>query len=350
MRTVQPEGALLEVAAHLITRHEGGFYHCEEGDTLLSGALRAGIGLAYECNAGECGSCKVTLLDGQVRDLKPEAGGIKRRDREKGKLLACQCVPQGPCTLSFTENGEARPIIRPTRKKAVLRKVEPITHDLWEFTFQTAQAADFLPGQYVLLRLPGMDGCRSYSMSNLPNAEGIWQFQIRRTPGGAATGILFDRMQTGEACEIDGPYSSAYLRKDVSRDIVCIAGGSGLAPMLSVVRGALAEPALRDAGVHLFYGGREPPDIFALDRFDDLARQAHRIRFMPAVSCGDEALAGWQGERGYIHECVARAMRGRFQDCEFYMAGPPPMVEAARRMLILEQGVPTDRIHYDRFF
>ena len=74
------------------------------------------------------------------------------------------------------------------------------------------------------------------------------------------------------------------------------------------------------------------------------------MRFVPAVSCGDEALAGWRGERGFIHECVARALAGRFQDCEFYMAGPPPMVEAVRRMLILEQGVPNERIHYDRFF
>lgn len=349
MQAEQSGSAVLDIAEYTITRKEGGFFSCEQGDTVLSGALRAGVGLAYECNAGECGSCKVTLVSGEARDLRPDAGGIRPRDRERGKVLACQCVPEGPCTVSFREDPEAVPPIRPAVRRARLVRSEPITHDIWEFTFQTSGAAEFLPGQYALLTLPGMSERRSYSMSNLPNPEGIWQFQIRRVPGGAATEILFERMAHGEICTLDGPYSNAYLR-EVPRDIVCIAGGSGLAPMLSIVRGALEQPALGNVGIHLFYGGRRPRDLFTLDRFADLARHGQRINFIPAVSCEDDALDGWSGERGYIHDCVGRLMNGRFGDCEFYMAGPPPMVEAARRLLILEQGVATERIHYDRFF
>lgn len=349
MQAEQSNSEVLDIAAHEITRKEGGFFSCEQGDTILSGALRAGVGIAYECNAGECGSCKVTLVSGEVRDLKPEAGGIRPRERERGKVLACQCVPQGPCTVSFRADPDAVPRIRPTVRQAWFVRSEPITHDIWEFTFQTSGAAEFLPGQYALLKLPGMSERRSYSMSNLPNADGIWQFQIRRVPGGAATGILFERMTEGDVCTLDGPYSSAYLR-DAPRDIVCIAGGSGLAPMLSIVRGALAHPSFEQAEIHLFYGGRQPRDVFTLDRFADLAPHGQRINFIPAVSCEDDALDGWAGERGYIHDCVQRVMTDRFQDCEFYMAGPPPMVEATRRLLILEHGVATERIHYDRFF
>jgi len=349
MQAEQSSSALLDLAVHAITRKEGGSFPCEQGDTILSGALRAGVGMAYECNAGECGSCKVTLVSGEVHDLKPEAGGLRPRERERGKILACQCVPQGPCTVSFREDAEAVPRISPAIRQAWFVRSEPITHDIWEFTFQTAGSAEFLPGQYALLKLPGMSERRSYSMSNLPNSDGIWQFQIRRVPGGAATGILFERMAEGDVCTLDGPYSNAYLR-DATRGIVCIAGGSGLAPMLSIVRGALAQPALKDVDIHLFYGGRQPRDLFTLDRFVDLAPHARRLNFIPAVSCEGDALDGWSGERGYIHDCVGRLMGDRFQNSEFYMAGPPPMVEAVRRLLILEKGVATERIHYDRFF
>jgi len=350
MQTEPSSNASLELEAHAIERKEGGAFHCEHGDTLLSGALRAGVGISYECNAGECGSCKVTLVSGEVRDLRPEAGGIRPRERERGKVLACQCIPQGPCTVSFKEDADAAPRVTPEVRRAKYLGYQHVTHDIWEFTFQTSNPAEFIPGQYALLTLPGMSERRSYSMSNLPNSDGIWQFQIRRVPNGAATGILFEKMREGDICTLDGPYSNAYLRDDTPRDIVCIAGGSGLAPMLSVVRGALIQPKLKEVGIHLFYGGRQPRDLFTLDRFADLAPHRERINFIPAVSCDDDALGEWAGERGFIHDCVGRRLQDRFQGCEFYMAGPPPMVEAVRRMLILEQSVATERIHYDRFF
>jgi len=341
---------VLDVAMHAVTHQEGGVFQCEAGDTILSSALRAGVGIAYECNAGECGSCKVNLLSGEALDLKPDAGGIRARDRERGKVLACQCVPLGPCTVSFREDTDAIPRVPPTLRQAEFIGAEAITHDLWEFTFQTSGEAAFMPGQYALLRVPELDGRRCYSMSNLPNADGIWQFQIRRVPGGLATGVLFDRLSAGDVCTLDGPYSTAYLRTDVQRDIVCIAGGSGLAPMISIARGALADPALRGVNIHLFYGGRQPRDSFLLDRFPDLAAHSDRLHFVPAISCLEDEYTQWTGERGYIHDCMAQLMQDRFQDCEFYMAGPPPMVEATRRLLILEKEVPTERIHYDRFF
>jgi toluene monooxygenase electron transfer component len=337
--------------AATVTWNDTGSFSCVPEDTLLAAALRAGVGLPYECNAGGCGSCKVVLLDGQVNDLRPDAPGIKLRERERGKILACQCVPEGDCKIAFNEDVECRPVIKPKRRAVTLVSYRDITRDIREFCFVGEQQAEFLAGQYALLHIPGIGGTRSYSMSNTANEEGIWEFQIKRVPGGAGSGWLFDQMREGAIIELDGPYSSAFLREETKRSIVCIAGGSGLAPMVSVIRGALQSPKLLGVDIHLFYGGREPVDMFQLADFDDLSSAGSRLEITQVLSVGESEDARlWSGERGFVHECVGRLLRGRFSDAEFYLAGPPPMVEAVRRMLVLDEQVPIERVHYDRFF
>lgn len=329
--------------------NNGTSYNCHAGDTLLTGALRARLGLAYECNAGGCGSCKVILESGEVEDRMPHATGIKERERQRGKILACQCVPKSPCSISFKEDAESIPIIVPKLQEAIFLGSRQITHDLREFSFKVAEKMSFIAGQYALLSLPGMFDVRSYSMSNLENDEGIVQFIIRRVTGGTSTEILFDKLEPGEKCQIDGPYSSAYLRNDNSRPIICIAGGSGLAPMLSVIRGALASRVHVHSDLYFYYGGREPKDIFDRALFEEL-KDNPRIHLVTSVSCEFNETTEWQGQRGFIHECVEKDLANRFQESEFYIAGPPPMVDAVRRMLLLQHQVPAERLHYDRFF
>lgn len=326
-------------------------FRCAPGDTLLAGALRAGIGMPYECNAGSCGSCKITVVEGSVDDLQPNAAGIKPRERERGKRLACQCKPIGECVISFKEDVAYVPSIRPSKKKATLIQTRDITHDIREFRFKTEEKAEFLPGQYALLSLSELGTVRSYSMSNLGNNEGIWDFQIRRVPNGRATAYLFSEISLGTSISIDGPYGNAYLREDTTREIVCIAGGSGLAPMVSIARGASRSHALKDTRIQLFFGGREPKDMITHTCIPDLFEDEGRFSFIPVMSLGEtEEAKAWEGERGFVHDCVGRRLKGNFSQAEFYLAGPPPMVDAVRRMLILDEGVAVERVHYDRFF
>src|SRR5215469_13214629 len=132
-----------------ITWNDASSFSCLPEDTLLGAALRAGVGLPYECNAGGCGSCKVVLLEGQVRDLRPDAPGIKPRERERGKVLACQCVPEGDCKIAFNEDVECRPVIKPRRRAVTLASYRAITRDIREFRFIADHPAEFLPGQYA---------------------------------------------------------------------------------------------------------------------------------------------------------------------------------------------------------
>lgn len=316
-------------------------------DTILKAALRAGIGFPYECNSGGCGSCKFELLEGEVQDLWPEAPGLSVRDRQRRRFLACQSRACGPVRVKVRSSEEYVASPLPRRLNARLVGREALTYDLHEFRFETEGPATFRPGQYALLTLPGISAPRAYSMSNLPNESRQWHFQIRRVPGGQGTRVLFDDLPFGANITIDGPYGLAWLREDAQRDIICIAGGSGLAPMISIARGAAAAGLLKSHRLHFFYGARTPADVCGESLLRELSGYGDRLRYVPVVS-GDSI--GWDGQTGFVHEVVERMFGDELSAHEFYFAGPPPMTQAIQEMLMVRHRVPYNQIHFDRFF
>lgn len=324
-------------------------FDCASDDTLLRAGLRQGIGLAYECNAGACGSCKFELLEGEVIDLFPDAPGIRPKEREKGKRLACQCVPTSNVTIKMRSGEEFVPTFVPAKTKARLVGKRALTHDMQEFSFATDAPAQFLAGQYALLSLPAIGAIRAYSMSNLRNVGadggGIWQFIIRRVPNGKVSNYLFDTLTVGETIELDGPYGIAYLRPEIPRPVVCIAGGSGLAPVLSIARRLGELPELPRPT--LLYGGRGPKDIPDIAAELGADADIRPIISMPELASAD---APWTGDTGFVHEFLPRTLTAPLADYEYYLAGPPPMIEACTRLLAAEHAVPMTQIHFDRFF
>jgi toluene monooxygenase electron transfer component len=226
-----------------------------------------------------------------------------------------------------------------------------VTHDIREFRFVSEGAADFLPGHYAMLTIPGVDTPRAYSMSNIGNKDGEWHFQIRRVDNGTATNQLFHHLRPGEDIEIDGPYGLAHLRPDVTRDIVCVAGGSGLAPMVSIARGASQSGMLNTRQLHFFYGGRTARDICGEAFLRELSGYGERIHFHPVVSMPrEDSGTPWLGETGFVHELVRRVLGPSLTNFEFYFAGPPPMTQTLQEMLMVASRVPFEQIHFDRFF
>ena len=326
-------------------RVEGGEpYRCAGDDTLL----RAGLGFPYECNSGSCGTCKVELVAGEIESLRPDAPGLAERDRAKNRVLACQAQPRGDCAIKVRLRPENVPVHRPKRFRARLESTRGLTHDIREFTFKAADAPGFLPGQYALFYLPGLAVPRTYSMSNVDDGSGRWQFIVRRVPGGTGTATLFDKVPEGSEVTIDGPYGLAYLRPESPRDIVCIGGGSGLAPMLSIARGAVREARLHGRTIHVFYGARTIRDLCGKEDLASLPGFGERLFFHPVLSQSEEA-EGWSGRTGFVHEVARELVEGRWNDFEYYFAGPPPMAEAVQRMLI-DKRVPYPQVHFDSFY
>ncbi|NUB45861.1 2Fe-2S iron-sulfur cluster binding domain-containing protein [Fertoebacter nigrum] len=320
-------------------------FACAERDTVMRAALRAGVGMSYSCNVGSCGNCRFELVAGAVDHLRADAPAWTEKDRKRGRWLGCQARPLSDCVVKFRADPDAVPVHRPVQRSGVLVSRDALNHDMAEFAFRIDGEPGFLPGQYALLSVPGVAGARVYSMCNLPD-EDIWRFQIKRVPGGAATTLLFDNLRPGDAIALDGPYGLAHLRPDIPRDIVLLAGGSGLSPMVSIARAAVAAPGLQGRTVHFYFGGRGPADLAPAACVTPLV--SDRFRLVTAIS--DPALAGnWAGPIGFIHDIALADLGPRLAECEIYFAGPPAMAAAIRTSLHA-QGVPAGQIHFDEFY
>lgn len=333
---------------HTITLTDGRTFPCDEGDTVLRAALRDGLGFPYECNVGSCGNCLFELVDGSVAHLRGDAPAWTEKHRARGRWLGCQARPDGDCTIKVRLADRYVSRFRPVLGPAELVEVVDVNHDIREFRLRRAEPVRFLPGQYALLTLAGIEEPRAYSMSNTGEDGHDWQFQIRRVPGGKVTSHLFDVLAAGDALTIDGPFGTAYLREDAPRDILLVAGGSGLSPMVSIARAAARSQALAGRTLHFVYGGRTARDICGEAFLAELPGWGARVHFHPVVSLGVDDGA-WAGRTGFVHDVVRDMFGATLDGHEIYFAGPPAMSEAVQRLCV-ELKVPQEQVHFDQFY
>ena len=324
-------------------------FPCALGDTLLRAALRAGIGFPYECNVGSCGNCKFELLEGELQSNWSDAPGLSDKDRLKNRWLGCQAQACSNARIKVREMEHYAPVHLPLQTAASLTHKRAITHDLHEFSFECDAALSFASGQYALIHFSDVPGPRAYSMSQGGGSRQRLDFQVRLTQGGLGTQKLFS-MPLGEKVRIDGPYGMAYLREDAPRDILLVGGGSGLAPMVSLARGALSLHTRPFQNIHFIYGARGARDICGLDMLNELPLWASMGHYTPVVSNAsvDEVLPPGC-ERGFVHEVVQKFHAHDLGNMEIYFAGPPLMAQAMLKLLV-EHKVPMNQVHFDQFY
>ena len=320
----------------------GDSFTCGPGETILRAGLAAGFAMPYECASGSCGSCKGRLLEGAVEHIWADATGLSERDRRKGdRILCCQALPQGDCTVQVRLGPVegAREEHAPAPFTATVETLERLVPGVIAFSCRPEQPVPFLPGQYVLLQVPGGER-RAFSMANT-EAEKL-AFIVKEKPGGHASRYLFEELAVGDTVSLEGPYGRAYLRTPPEREIVCVAGGSGLAPMLSVVRAAISEP--EPPAVRLFFGVNSADELFMADEMQALAAEHDRLSLALAVRDGAPGAA-----TGLVGDVALAAMEG-LDECDFYMAGPPGLIDAMLRPVMRSGKVRPERIFFDRFY
>lgn len=322
----------------------------EEGETVLQAAFRQGISLMHGCKEGQCSSCKSILLEGEVDLLRYSTFALPDDDREMGYTLLCRAEPLEDLTVELlTWDEDTLLMTAPVAShQTVVESIERLTDDMRLLVLTLADEMPYGAGQYVDIRVPGTaDSVRSFSMCSTPNGDlHRLEFMIKVFPDGRFSGQLDGGIGPGDPLEIIGPYGHFQLRNRDS-DAVFIGGGSGMAPLFSMLND-MAERGIRRR-VTFFYGARRRRDLFHLDRLRDLGSRMSDFEFVPALSEPQDD-EDWEGETGFVTEVARRRLDRDLLsgEVEAYLCGPPPMIDAAFPVLF-QKGIPGTRIYYDKF-
>ncbi|QGF23486.1 NADH:ubiquinone reductase (Na(+)-transporting) subunit F [Raineyella fluvialis] len=332
--TVEPLGREVEVA---------------DDQTILEACLRAGVWLPHSCTHGTCATCKVEVLDGDVDHGEASSFALMDFEREEGKTLTCCARPQTDVTIEADIDVDEELEIHPVEDfTGTIVELSDIAHDIKRLRIELDRDLHFNAGQYMRVIVPGTDGIdRTWSMANSPSENRIIEFQVRNVPGGVATdGWLFKDAALGDSVQLSGPYGRFVLRTwEEEKPVVMLGGGTGLAPLASMVKHALLDEAY-DGHITLYAGGRTVADLYDVDVFRAMEEEyPDQFTFHPCVSAEEPP-------EGYRAGFVSTAMEEDFDKLtgyQGYMCGSPAMVEGCLKSFMSRRLFPRDIFHEDFF-
>ncbi|HWA78646.1 MAG TPA: 2Fe-2S iron-sulfur cluster-binding protein [Polyangiaceae bacterium] len=313
------------------------------GETLLASLLEAGVAFPHNCQSGNCGACKCELIEGDTLELPYSEFALSAEERSRGLILACRTQIWGDCSVRRLEAEDT--VLHPSRVlRCRLSRVTDLTHDIkaLELVIVAGGPYTFSAGQHAQLKFgPGVP-TRNYSMANRPDQSAL-EFFVRHVPRGQASGHVFTSLHLGAEITVSGPLGNAYLRESHRGPILAVAGGSGLAPIKSIVETALHTDPLRE--VHLYFGVRDERDIYLEPWLNDLRARHQNVVTQVVLSQPSGPSAR---RKGLVATAVMEDFAS-FEGFKAYLAGPPLMVEALQLALV-EQGVPLRDVHADAFY
>ncbi len=312
------------------------------GNTLLNYFADNKIFVPSACGGkATCGYCKVEVLSGGGHILPTEEVFIPRQDRIKGVRLACQVKVKNDIDVLISPD-----LLEAKEIKITVFKIADLTPDIKHVVLRLDDppAIQFKPGQYVQFKIPETDEFRAYSIASSPLQRNIIELVIRLVPGGLCSGYIHEVLDMYDHITLTGPFGDFYLREDSERDIICIGGGCGMAPIRSILLYLKSKNMPRK--VMYFFGARSKRDLFFTEELRELEKQFPNFKYIPALS-EPKPQDNWDGETGLITQVVER-MVPEGPNQEGYLCGPPPMIDASIKVLT-KKGVHEMYIYYDKF-
>ncbi len=320
-------------------------YACDAGTTLLNAALEAGFNLPYGCRNGACGACKGRVLSGRVDYGQHQESALTTEEKRQGYALFCCARPVSDLVIECREVGAVKDIPVKTLPCRV-EKMERAAPDVMilHLRLPANERLQFLAGQYIDILLKG-GSRRSFSIANAPHDDELLQLHVRLVPDGRFTGHVFSQMKPRDILRFEGPHGSFFLREDSAKPIVLVAGGTGFAPIKSVIEHAFYEHCARP--MVLYWGARTKADLY-LPQLPLAWAAAHdNFRYIPVLS-EPRPEDGWQGRTGLVH----RAVMEDYPDLsayQVYACGAPAMIDAARQDFTQVCKLPADEFFADAF-
>ncbi len=311
----------------------------EPKETVLNGALRHGIEFPYSCKAGGCATCKCQLVSGKVKELTDKSYLLSAEDLQANYILGCQSIPRSEVVVQMPE-------ARGLTMEGSLGRVDWLTHDIAEVFLELERPVTYKPGQYASIAptdnsMPAR--CYSFAHAGDPEGNTTVSFFVRRIPDGNLSHWLTDDAHLGKPVTLSAVTGDCYLR-EAELPMLCLAGGSGLSPILAILEDAL-QRGQDTRPMNLLFGARTQADLYYRDQLEALAEKWRaEFTFTPVLSHEPED-SDWTGQRGWLADAVTAENAGGRQA---YLCGPPPMIDTCLEKLEA-LGVSAEQIFFDRF-
>lgn len=318
----------------------------EGGGNLLSTLTDDKIFIPSACGGrGTCGLCKLKAIEGAGVLLPTEEPYLDAEERESNVRLSCQVKVRNDLKIEIPPELFA---IQEYTCKCI--DIIDLTHDIKQFRLELldAETIDYVPGQYVQLLTPVYQGSdeevyRAYSMASDPNQKNIIDLIIKLVPNGICTTYCFKYLKVEDQVKINGPYGDFRL-SDTDAPIVFIAGGSGMAPIKSILHHMKTTGNKRKA--IYYFGANKVKELFLVDEMRIFEAELNDFQFVPVVAAPEED-ENWTGQKGLVTEVIQRNFKNA-SECEAYLCGSPGMIDAAIKVLE-KLGMSEGRIFYDKF-
>ena len=317
-------------------------FPCDEGQSILDAALKQAVAISYGCRNGLCGSCKGSLISGQIEYPEGKPDAISEEELANRQVLFCKATPLSDLSIKV-KLVQQQQVIEVKKLPAKVKEVVHLSDDVIQLILQlpAVEPFNFRAGQWINFVLK--DGRkRAFSIANSPNEKNELELQIRHAFGGVFTDFVFNNMQQGAILQIEGPHGTFFYQPDET-SILLVAGGTGFAPIKGILEEILEQKPTQP--IHLFWGLRASKDLYLQDLISHWVEQ-HGIQYTPVLSEPDQG-DNWSGSTGYVHQAVLQAYP-QLADYSVYMAGPPQMIESCKESFV-QAGLDDNRLYYDSF-
>ncbi len=318
----------------------------EGGKPLLISLKEKEIFIPSACGGrGSCGYCKVKVKNLETPLLPTELPYLTEEEKKNGTRLSCQIKVKSNLSIEITEH-----LLSVRQYKTKVVNLIDLTYDIKQVTLEIEgdNEINFTAGQYIQFEVPpyklsSESVYRAYSIASSPSDKKRIELEIRLVPNGICTTFVHQYLKVGDKININGPYGEFYLRP-TDAEIIFIAGGSGMAPIKSILLDMEGKKINRKATY--FFGARTTKDLFLIDQMRSLEKSLPDFTFIPALS-DPNSDPDWKGERGLITEVVDKYIKDG-NNKEAYLCGSPGMINACIGVLT-KKGIPVEKIYYDKF-
>jgi len=314
------------------------------GNNLLVNLFENKLFIPSACGGkATCGLCKVKVLEGAGLILPTERPFFTPAEIKNNMRLSCQVKVKNDLMIEIPEE-----FLYIKEYKTRVKSIKNLTYDIKEILFELFEpkTIKFKPGQYVQFVIPGTNEFRAYSISSKPSQNTMIELIIRYVPEGLCTTYIFNELKRGDEVRLIGPYGDFYLQEDSTKNVLCIGGGSGFAPLKSIIYTLIEKKSPRK--IDLFFGVRAVKDLFYLKEFEELKKQNSNFDYTFALSAPEEG-DKWEGEVCFIHIAVDKYYNEDPENTEVYLCGPPIMIDSCIEQVLYKKGIPEENIYYDKF-